>query len=88
VASDLPSPEELAELQQQLLALDVEQFLVSAASTVASLAFAKLERGELGQAKQAIDALTSLLPHVGAEARNELQPALTSLQLAFAQAAS
>jgi hypothetical protein len=88
VASDLPTPEELAELQEQLLALDVEQFLVSAASTVASLAFAKLERGDLGQAKQAIDALASLLPHVGEAARSELQPALTSLQVAFAQAAS
>ncbi|MGH3049275.1 MAG: hypothetical protein ACRDLK_03880, partial [Gaiellaceae bacterium] len=54
-------------LAAQLAAFDVEQFLVATASSLASLAFAKLEQGDLGQAKRAIDALGSLIPHVGGE---------------------
>ena len=85
----MPGPdEEFAALQEQLLALDVGQFVVSAASTLASLGFGKLQRGELDQARQAIDALQSLLPHVEEGLRGELQQALTALQVAFASAAS
>jgi hypothetical protein len=85
----MPAPDEdLAALQEQLLALDVSQFVVSAASTLASLAFGKLQRGELDQAKRAIDALQSLLPHVEDGIRADLQRALTELQVAFASASS
>jgi hypothetical protein len=85
----MPGPDEdFAALQEQLLALDVSQFVVSAASTLASLAFGKLQRGELEQAKTAIDALQSLLPHVEDAIRGDLQQALTALQVAFAEAAS
>ena len=80
-----PTPEELAE---QLGSFDVEPFLVSMASTVASLAFAKLEKGDLAQAKVAIDALASLLPHIEGELKGDLQSALTQLQVAYAAAAS
>jgi hypothetical protein len=79
-----PTPEQLAE---QLASFDVEPFLVSMASTVASLAFAKLEKGDLPQAKRAIDALQSLLPHIEGELHGELQAALTQLQVAYAGAA-
>ena len=78
----------LRQLQEQLAALAVSDFVVSAASTLASLASAKLEAGDLAQAKQAIDVLASLLPHVEGELAAELKAALTSLQVAFAQAAT
>ena len=44
-------------------------------------------RRETSEAKQAIDALQSLVPHVGGEVGHELQSTLTGLQLAFVQAA-
>lgn len=75
-------------LQEQLASFAVEQFLVSAASTIASLAFAKLERGDLAQARKAIDALASLLPHLEGELAGDLALALTRLQVAYAEAAS
>jgi hypothetical protein len=78
-----PTPEELAE---QLGSFDVEPFLVSIASTIASLAFAKLEKGDLAQAKVAIDALASLLPHIEGELKGDLQSALTQLQVAYVDA--
>ena len=80
-----PTPEELAE---QLASFEVEPFLVSIASTTASLAFAKLERGDLPQAKKAIDALQSLLGHIDGELKPDLQAALTQLQVAYAAAAT
>ena len=85
MADETPSPEELAE---QLASFDVEPFLVSMASTIASLAFAKLDKGDLAQAKQAIDALQSLVPHIEGELKGDIQSALTQLQVAYAQAAS
>ena len=75
-------------LQEQLASFSVEQFLVSAASTIASLAFAKLERDDLPQAKKAIDALASLVPHLEGELADDLALALTRLQVAYAEAAS
>jgi hypothetical protein len=84
VAED-PSPEQLAE---QLAEFEVEQFLVAAASTLASLAFAKLDRGDLPQARTAIDALGSLLPHVAGDLKADLQGALSNLQVAYAAAAA
>jgi hypothetical protein len=80
-----PTPEELAE---QLASFDVEPFLVSMASTVASLAYAKLDKSDLPQAKRAIDALASLVPHIEGELAGDLRAALTQLQVAYAAAAS
>jgi hypothetical protein len=73
-------------LQQQLAALRVEHFLVSAASTLASLGFAKLEQGDLGEARKAIDALAALVPQLEGELAGDLAQALTQLQLAYAGA--
>ncbi|HEY6963404.1 MAG TPA: hypothetical protein VI408_16085 [Gaiellaceae bacterium] len=81
--ADDPTPEQLAE---QLASFDVEPFLVSMASTVASLAYAKLDAGDLSQAKKAIDALAALLPHVEGDLKGELQQALTTLQVAYVDA--
>jgi hypothetical protein len=79
---------DMEELQRQLASFDVEPFLVSTASTIASLAYAKLERGDLIQAKKAIDALGALLPQLEGDLADELALALTRLQLAYADAAS
>ena len=88
MADETPSAEELRRVQEALAALTVEQFVVSSASTLASLAYAKLEAKDLPEAKRAIDALASLLPHVEGELGQELQGVLSGLQVAFAQAAS
>ena len=77
-----------AALAEELAAFDVDQFLVAAASTLASLAFAKLEAGDLPQARKAIDALGTLLPQVEGALSGELDKALTNLQVAYASAAS
>ena len=77
-----------AALAEELAAFDVDQFLVAAASTLASLAFAKLEAGDLPQARKAIDALGTLLPQVEGALSGELDKALTNLRVAYASAAS
>jgi len=69
-----------------LASIGVEDFLVSAAAGLAGLGYARIEAKDLAQAKRAIDALQSLLPHVGDEHRAELQQALTGLQVAFVAA--
>jgi len=73
-------------LQQQLASFSVEQFLVSAASTIASLAYAKLERGDFDESRKAIDALAALVPHLEGDLADDLALALTRLQLAYADA--
>jgi hypothetical protein len=73
-------------LQDQLASFSVEQFLISAASTIASLAYAKLERGDLVEARKAIDALAALTPQLEGELADDLALALTRLQLAYADA--
>ena len=83
--ADEPDAEALAE---ELAAFDVDQFLVAAASTLASLAFAKLEGGDLVQARKAIDALATLLPQIEGALKGELERALANLQVAYASAAS
>ena len=75
-------------LQEQLASFSVEQFLVSAASTIASLAYAKIEREDMEQARKAIDALGALVPHLEGPLADDLGRALTSLQVAYAEAAS
>jgi len=75
-------------LQEQLASFSVEQFLISAASTIASLAYAKLEREDLPQARKAIDALAALAPLLEGELAADLGLALTRLQVAYAEAAS
>ena len=73
-------------MADDLASIGVEDFLVSAAAGLAGLGYARIEAKDLAQAKRAIDALQSLLPHVGDEHRAELQQALTGLQVAFVAA--
>jgi hypothetical protein len=71
-----------------LAGISVEELLVSMASTLASVAYAKLEAKDLAEAKRAIDGLASLVPHVQGDLGKELQNALTGLQVAFVGAGS
>jgi hypothetical protein len=67
----------------------VEQLVVSSISTFASVAYAKLEAGDLPQARAAIDVIGALLPFlVGEEEtiRRDFDQALTNLKLAYANA--
>ena len=83
--ADGQEPEiDIEALQEQLASFSVEQFLISAASTIASLAYAKLERQDLPQARKAIDAVAALLPLVEGDPARDLQGALTNLQVAYA----
>jgi hypothetical protein len=88
VADDQEPEVDMEALQEQLASFAVEQFLISAASTIASLAYAKLERKDLPQAKKAIDALAALMPHLEGELADDLALALTRLQVAYAEASS
>ena len=87
MADEQPPEVDIEALQQQLAAFAVEDFLISASSTLASLAFAKLEREDLPQAKKAIDALGALTPHLEGELAGELRRTLVNLQVAYAEAA-
>jgi hypothetical protein len=71
-----------------LASIGVEEFLVSAAAALTSLAYARLEQKDLPEAKLAIDALQSLVPHIAGDVSRDLQQALTGLQVAYASAAS
>ena len=73
-------------MADDLASVSVEEFLVSAAAGLASLGYARIEAGDLAEAKLAIDALQSLLPHIGGEFHADLQQALTGLQVAFVSA--
>jgi hypothetical protein len=84
VADEARGPEvDATALHEQLGDFEVGQFLVSAISTFASLAYAKLDRGDL---PQAIDALVALVPLVEGEPAADLRQALANLQVAYAEA--
>jgi hypothetical protein len=82
----------LEDLAAALREIEVGQFLLSTVSTLASLAFGKLEQGELSQAKAAIDAIGALLPVLQSEVEDALyrdfERALANLRVAYADAAS
>jgi hypothetical protein len=84
-----PTIEDLAEALRQI---EVGQFLLSTVSTLASLAFGKIEQGELRQAKAAIDAIGALLPvlkeEIEADLLRDFEGALANLRLAYADAAA
>jgi len=83
--ADEPGEEiDVEALQEQLASFSVEQFLISAASTIASLAYAKLERQDLADARKAINALGALVPLLEGELADDLALALTRLQVAYA----
>jgi hypothetical protein len=73
------------ELAAQIAQLRVDDVLVGAASTLASVAYAKLGADDRPEAKRAIDALALLVPLLAdADLKRDLGAALASLQIAFA----
>ena len=82
----------LEDLAEAISKIEVGQFLLSAVSTLASLAFGKIEQGELAQAKVAIDAIRVLLPVTAGQVEEgfmrDFERALANLQVAYADAAS
>jgi Domain of unknown function (DUF1844) len=90
-----PEPELTPEqLIDEIKKLRVSDLLLSTITTLAQLAFAKLEESsrDLEQARLAIDSIQVLLPkleeHVPAEVSRDLGQMVTSLQLAYAKAAT
>ncbi|HZU19773.1 MAG TPA: hypothetical protein VE982_01010 [Gaiellaceae bacterium] len=77
-----PDYEKLAE---QIAQLAVDDVLVGTASTLASIAYAKLGAGDREHARRAIDALATIVPLVEDEAvKRDLTAALANVQVAFA----
>jgi len=85
----MPTPEELAE---QILALKIEDILLTTATTLGQLAYAKLEAEQLDQARLAIDGIAALLPVLEGSVRPEVlrdfNQLLANVRLAFASAVS
>lgn len=81
MTSESPTVEDLIE---QIRAIKVNQFLLSAAATLASLAYGKLDAGELAEARLAIDSLAALVPLLEGDPKRDLGQTLANLQLAYA----
>lgn len=83
------SPEQLID---EIKKLRVADLILSTVTTLAQLAYAKLEESsrDLEQAQLAIDSIQVLLPklegHIPAELSRDLGGMVTSLQLAYAEA--
>jgi hypothetical protein len=92
LADEQPTEPTLEEQAEAISHMEVGQFLVMAVSTLASLAYGTLERGELSQSKAAIDAIRALLPvmkgHAEEDFVHDFERALANLQIAYADAAS
>ena len=90
--ADDPKQPDMEDLMQAIREIEVGQFLLTTVSTLASLAYGKLEQGELEQAKAAIEAIRALLPalegQVEAPLLRDFGQALANLQVAYADAAS
>jgi hypothetical protein len=89
VADDDVTPEKLAE---QIRQLKIEDIVLSTVSTLGQLAYAKLDGGELDQARLAIDAIAALLGTLEGQIDEQLlrdfKQLLANLRLAFADAAA
>jgi hypothetical protein len=90
-----PEPElNAAQLLEEIKKLRVSDLILSTVTTLAQLAYAKLEESsrDLDQARLAIDTVDVLLPkldgHVPAELSRDLGRMLGDLQLAYSSAAS
>ena len=87
--ADEITPEQLAE---ELRKLKIEDLVLSTASTLGQLAYAKLEAEQLDQARLAIDGIAALLPVLEGSVRPEVlrdfNQLLANVRLAYASAAS
>ena len=91
VDESTPMPS-IADLMDALNQIKVGELLLSTVSTLASIAYGRIEKRDLGEAKMAIDAIRALMPilegGVDAGMRRDFEQALTNLQLAYADAVS
>jgi hypothetical protein len=77
---------EADDLVAELQKAKVDEFVVHTCSLLGSLAYGKLQAGELDQAKLAIDALQALQGVLVDPAAKDVENLVASLQLAFADA--
>jgi hypothetical protein len=83
-----------AQIIDEIKKMKVSDLLLSTVTTLAQLAYAKLDEGtrDLVQARIAVDAMAALLPlieeHVPAELVRDLNNVLANLRLAYASAAA
>ena len=84
---EMPSVNDLMDALRQV---KVGELLLSTVSTLASVAYGKLESRDFSEAKAAIEAIRALLPVLQGEVedgvRRDFEQALTNLQLAYADA--
>jgi hypothetical protein len=87
--ADEITPEQLAE---ELRKLRIQDVVLSTVTTLGQLTYAKLEAGDLDQARLAIDAMAALLPtlegRVEADLLRDFRQVLANVRLAYAEAAS
>jgi hypothetical protein len=84
--------EAIDEMLDAIRRTKVGELILSTVSTLASVAYGKLEAKELGDAKLAIDAMGALLPVLNAEVddaiHRDFERALANLRVAYADAVS
>jgi hypothetical protein len=84
-----PSLEDVA---SQIRAIPVGAFLLSTVSTLASMAYGKLDAGQLDEARGAIDAIRALLPVLEGQVepglKRDFEQALANLQVAYVDASA
>ena len=86
-SADELTPEKLAE---ELRKLKIEDLVLSTASTLGQLAYAKLEAKEFDQARLAVDAMAALLPtldgSVDADVLRDFRQLLANARMAYTNA--
>jgi hypothetical protein len=87
-----PTEPSLDEIAAQIRALPIGPFLLSTVSTLASIAYGKLEAGQLDDARGAIDAIGALVPvlegRIEPELKRDFEQALANLRVAYADASA
>ena len=87
-----PQQPTMDDLMEAIRGIKMGQFLLSTVSTLASLAYGKLDQGEPDEAKAAIDSIQALLPvlegRVEEPMRRDFEAALANLKVAWADAVS
>jgi hypothetical protein len=95
-AEEAPTPPRrepsLDDIAAQIDAIPIGPFLLSFVSTLLSRAYGKLGKGELDEARGAIDAIRALMPviegRVEPELKRDFDQALANLQVAYADAST
>jgi hypothetical protein len=90
--SESGSEPTVEELIEQIRSIELGEFLLSTAATLASLAYGKLDVGDLPEARLGIDAISALAPllrgEIDDEARRGVEQALANLKLTYAEKVS